>query len=62
MNVSNMSGNRFIEPLADCITIASACMKLYRAKFMQRNTIAIIPEKGYRARDVSSVKAMKWID
>ena len=44
-----------------CITIASACHKVYRTNFLQPNTIGIIPAEGYLPQDLQSGLAMEWI-
>lgn len=49
-----------IDPL-NSVTIAGACMALFRTNFLKPNQIGIIPHKGYRARDNQSVEALKWI-
>ena len=50
-----------IDPFKSCITIASACMKTYRRKFLKPNTIALIPLKGYGGKDKQSFKAVQWL-
>lgn len=50
-----------IDPFQSCITIASACMKTYRRKFLKPNAIALIPLHGYGGRDKQSIKALQWI-
>ena len=45
-----------------CITIASACNKVFRKNFLQKDTIWIIPPQGYRSNDVQSTKAIKWLE
>lgn len=43
------------------LTIAAACNRIYRAKFMDTDTIGIIPLKGYRLRDNHSPKSLDWL-
>lgn len=50
-----------INPFATCITIASACNLFFRTKYLQPNTIGIIPAHGYRPEDRQSKKALQWI-
>ena len=45
-----------------CIMIASACNKVFRKNFLQKDTIGIIPPQGYRSNDVQSTKAIKWLE
>jgi len=50
-----------IDPFDRCITIASACNLVFRAKFLEPETIAIIPHHGYNPEQKQSVKAMQWL-
>ena len=61
MQLTSETNDEGIDPFKSCITIASACMKAYRRKFLKPNTIALIPLKGYGGRDKQSFKAMQWI-
>ncbi len=46
----------------DCsLTIASCCNKVFRSKFMEADSIGIIPLNGYRLRDNQSLIALKWL-
>jgi hypothetical protein len=54
-------GHRGIDPFQKCITIASACNVVFRAKFLRPDTIGIIPAQGYRQEETHSIKAMQWI-
>ena len=49
------------DPFAKCLTIASGYNLVYRANFVQENTIAIIPARGYRPKDRRSLLALKWL-
>lgn len=46
---------------ANSITIASACNKIFRFKFMKNNQIGIIPNNGYRMRENQSYVALQWL-
>lgn len=48
-------------PFSEACTIASACNKLFRKRFLKKNTIGIIPRNGYRMADNQSLKAIKWL-
>ncbi|KAG5863026.1 hypothetical protein JTB14_010428 [Gonioctena quinquepunctata] len=48
-------------PFMEATTIASACNKVYRRNFLKRNTIGIIPKRGYRWRDNQSRIAIQWM-
>ena len=50
-----------LDPLSNTITIASACMKIFRQKYLKPNTIGIVPHGGYRANERQSVTAIKWL-
>jgi len=49
-----------IDPL-EKVTIAGACMQLYRTNFLQKDLVGIMPHQGYRAGDKHSIEAMKWL-
>jgi hypothetical protein len=53
--------NRVIDPFKECITIASACNKVFRSKFLEPNTIGLIPAEGYVPKHNQSVKALQWL-
>ena len=42
-------------------TIASACNRVFRTKFLEPNTIAIIPPSGYVNSDRQSYVATHWL-
>lgn len=48
-------------PFAECTTIASTCLRVYRKKYLKENTIGVIPRNGYRMADKQSLKALKWL-
>ena len=50
-----------VDPFATCITIASACNRVFRSKFLKPDTIAIIPPQGYRPKDRHSLAAIRWL-
>ena len=50
-----------VDPFHSCITIASACNRVYRSKFLKEDTIAIIPPQGYRPKDRHSLAAIRWL-
>ena len=50
-----------IDPFEKSITIASACNLVFRTNFLQPETIALIPHKGYNPELKKSVKALQWI-
>jgi len=50
-----------IDLYATCITVASACNLVFRKKYLQPDTIRIIPAHGYRPEDKQSKKALQWI-
>lgn len=49
------------DPFDSPMTIASACSLLFRTKFLKRNTISLIPAKGYRRCNIQSQKAVEWL-
>jgi hypothetical protein len=50
-----------IDLFQQCITIASACNLVFRTKFLDQDTIGIIPPHGYRPEEKQSIKALQWI-
>ncbi|KYN42035.1 putative DNA polymerase [Trachymyrmex septentrionalis] len=48
-------------PFAECTTIASTCMKVFRKNFLREEEIGIIPPGGYRYKDNHSHKALQWL-
>lgn len=48
------------DPLEN-VTIAGACMTVFRRMFLKKNQIGIIPHKGYRGRDKQSAEALRWM-
>ena len=49
-----------VDPLQD-ITIAGACMTLYRTKYLQPKAIGLMPYNGYRFVDKQSFAALRWL-
>ena len=50
-----------VDPFAECTTIASTCMRVYRKKFLKKNQIGIVPSGGYRMTYKQSVKGIQWL-
>lgn len=50
-----------VDPFAECVTIASTCMLLYRVNFLPELTIGLIPIRGYRLADNQSRVALEWL-
>ena len=49
-------------PMAQCITIASACNLYWRKKHLEPNTIAVEPLRGWRGANTNhSLKALQWL-
>jgi hypothetical protein len=45
----------------NAITIASACNKVFRFKFLESDSLGIIPKNGYRMHEKQSVIALQWL-
>ena len=45
-----------IDPFEKCLTIALACNQVYLTNYLQENTIAIIPLRGYCPENKQSLK------
>src|SRR3978361_2190327 len=50
-----------VSPFTEAITIPGACNKLFRRKFLQQDSIAVLPKNGYRAADTQSKIATQWL-
>nr|XP_015840028.1 PREDICTED: uncharacterized protein LOC103315075 isoform X1 [Tribolium castaneum] len=50
-----------VDPLLECITIASACNLVFRRNFLKPQTIGIVPVGGYRSNDKNSRIAIEWL-
>ena len=50
-----------MDPFLEGSTIASAYNRLYRKKFLQKNTIGIVPTQDYRRGDRHSQDAVSWL-
>ena len=50
-----------VDPFETTCTIAAACMRVYRTKFLTYETIGLIPHGGYRLNDKYSIIAVKWL-
>jgi hypothetical protein len=45
----------------ESVTIASACNKVLRKKFLKPETVGLIPPGGYSANQRYSKKALMWL-
>ncbi len=50
-----------IECFAVAVTIASACMFVFRRLFLKEEDIAVVPFGGYRRKDRQSIIGLKWL-
>jgi hypothetical protein len=50
-----------IDPLKECVTIASACMKHFRTNHLPFNHLALVPERSYQNTDNQSLLALKFL-
>ncbi|XP_046391641.1 uncharacterized protein LOC124159770 [Ischnura elegans] len=50
-----------VDPFREALTIASACMAVFRKNFLRSKTISTMPSGGYRWVDQQSFKAILWI-
>ena len=49
-----------LDPFKYCVTIASACNRVFRQNFLKENTIGLIPAQGYQPARKYSVMALQW--
>lgn len=50
-----------IDPFESTITQAAYCQRVFRERFMPKDSIAIIPQGGYNGRMKQSAKALRWL-
>ncbi|XP_068684293.1 uncharacterized protein [Montipora capricornis] len=50
-----------LDPFKHCVTIASACNRVFRQEFLEENTITLIPVQGYQPARKCSVMALQWL-
>ncbi len=50
-----------VDPFYVAITIASYCNNIFRRNYMPKDSIGIIPCKGYNPNQKSSAKAKVWL-
>jgi len=49
------------DPFKHCITIASACNLVFRQRFLEENTIGLLPPQGYQPARKYSILALQWL-
>lgn len=50
-----------LDPFEKSITIAAACMRVFRKSFLKKDTIAVVPHDCYRKKVQQSKMAMQWM-
>ena len=51
-----------VEPLTQCVTIASTAFRVWQSNFLQKNVIALEPQGGWRSNRVNqSEVALEWL-
>lgn len=50
-----------MEKLLECFTIASACEKVFRKKFLQPDRIGVIPLVDYTGKRKQNRMALAWL-
>ena len=50
-----------LDPFKYCVTIASACNRVFRQEFLEKKTIGLIPAQGYQPARKYSVMALQWL-
>ena len=50
-----------LDPFKYCVTIASACNRVFRQQFLEEDTIGLIPAQGYQPARKYSVIALQWL-
>ena len=50
-----------VDPFVEACTIASTCLRVFRKNFLVKNTIGLMPVKGYRLAENQSRGAIRWL-
>ncbi|XP_031560140.1 uncharacterized protein LOC116296274, partial [Actinia tenebrosa] len=50
-----------VDPFAECVTIASTCLTVFKKNFLESEVMGVVPPLGYRQRDIQSVQALEWL-
>ena len=51
-----------VQPLTECVTIASTAFRVWQQNFLEPNLIALEPQTGWRSNRVNqSVEALEWL-
>ncbi len=50
-----------VKPFNVAVTIASACMHIFRKNFLKHGSIAVIPSRGYKTHQNQSNEALRWL-
>ena len=50
-----------LDPFKHCVTIASACNRVFRQEFLEEETIGLIPAQGYQPGRKYSLMALQWL-
>lgn len=50
-----------LDPLRECMTIASACMRHFRLNHLPYDCLALVPEQGYQSAENQSLLALKFM-
>ena len=50
-----------LDPFKYCVTIASACNRVFRQEVLEKDTIGLIPAQGYQPVRKYSVMALQWV-
>ena len=50
-----------VDPLRECITIASTAMRIFRKNYMEEDSIGVIPRNGYVNYQRQSRVGLMWL-
>jgi hypothetical protein len=50
-----------VKPFDVAVTIASACMHVFRKNYLKPQSIGLVPHGGYRRRENQSDQALRWL-
>ena len=50
-----------LNPFKHCVTIASACNRVFQPEFLEKDTISLIPPQRYQPARTYSIMALQWL-
>ena len=61
MSLTSLKNYKGIDPFKHSVTLASACNLVFRALYLKKDTIPLLPAEGFIPKKRQSVKSLKWL-